>query len=191
MAAPQKAPQKVVVIASNNAPKAKSTREGFRVMLPGSYDFRSVNVDSGVRDQPFSDDETLQGAINRAGNAKDAMPNAEYWVGIEGGVEVHSGAVCCFAWVVVTGKDGRIGKARTSAFFVAEETAHLLHQGMDLGQADDRILKQKNVKDNQGSVGILTGGLVDRADYYTQAVILALIPFRNTSLTFPSWGTQI
>lgn len=76
MAAPQKAPQKVVVIASNNAPKAKSTREGFRVMLPGSYDFRSVNVDSGVRDQPFSDDETLQGAINRARNAKDAMPNA-------------------------------------------------------------------------------------------------------------------
>ncbi|KAJ5620582.1 hypothetical protein N7510_004566 [Penicillium lagena] len=178
--------RKVVVIASENVPKIRSTREGFRLMLPGSYDFQSVKVDSGVPDQPFSDDETLQGAINRARNAKNAVPGAEYWVGIEGGVEVHSGAVCCFAWIVVNRKDGQTGKARTSAFFVAEETARLLHEGMDLGKADDKVLGQTNVKDNQGSVGILTGGLVDRADYYTQAVILALIPFKNPSLKFAS-----
>lgn len=178
--------RKLVVIASRNAPKMRATREGFRLMLPGSYNFRSVDVDSGVPDQPFSDDETLQGAINRARNAKNAVPDAEYWIGIEGGVEVHSGAVCCFAWIVVVSKDGRTGKARTSAFFVAEETAQLLHEGMDLGKADDLVLEQINVKDGQGSVGILTGGLVDRAEYYTQAVILALIPFKNPSLRFAS-----
>jgi len=33
-------------------------------------------------------------------------------------------------------------------------------------------------------VGILTDDAVDRAGYYTQAVVLALIPFKNPKLTF-------
>ncbi|KAF5657523.1 phosphatase [Fusarium heterosporum] len=76
--------QKIVVVASNNIPKIKATREGFTQMLPGSYDFQGVSVDSNVSDQPFSDEETLTGATNRAQNAQKAKPEADFWVGIEG-----------------------------------------------------------------------------------------------------------
>ncbi|KAM0415655.1 hypothetical protein ACHAPT_013405 [Fusarium lateritium] len=177
-------PQKLVVVASKNTPKIKATSEGFTRILPDTYDFQGISVDSNVSDQPFSDEETLRGATNRARNAQKELPGADFWVGIEGGVEPHDAGICSFAWIVVVGKDGRVGRARTSAYFLPEETCKLLREGVELGHADDKIFGQTNSKNKQGSVGILTGGVVDRADYYTQAVILALIPFKNTSLAF-------
>ncbi|MBQ0741266.1 DUF84 family protein, partial [Aquimarina celericrescens] len=33
-----------------------------------------------------------------------------------------------------------------------------------------------------GAVGILTGDIIDRTAYYTEAGILALIPFKNADL---------
>ncbi|KAM0355636.1 hypothetical protein ACHAPU_000021 [Fusarium lateritium] len=176
--------QKIVVVASNNIPKIKATREGFTQMLPESYDFQGVSVDSNVSDQPFSDEETLTGAANRAKNAQKAKPEADFWVGIEGGVELHNDSICSFAWIVITGKDGKVGKARTAAYFLPEKTCKLLKEGVELGHADDVVFGQTDSKNKQGSVGLLTGGIVDRAAYYTQAVILALIPFRNVALDF-------
>ncbi|KAF4342544.1 nitrogen metabolic regulation nmr [Fusarium beomiforme] len=175
---------KLVVVASNNIPKIKATREGFAQIMPDSYDFQGISVDSNVSDQPFSDEETLRGATNRAQNAQTARPEADFWVGIEGGVETHNGSICSFAWIVVIGKDGKVGKARTSAYFLPEKTCKLLKEGVELGHADDLVFGQTDSKNKQGSVGLLTGGVVDRAAYYTQAVILALIPFRNSSLDF-------
>ncbi|KAF4496170.1 non-canonical purine ntp phosphatase [Fusarium agapanthi] len=176
--------QKLVVVASNNIPKIKATRDGFTQMLPDCYDFQGISVDSNVSDQPFSDEETLRGATNRAQNAQAARPEADFWVGIEGGVETHNDSICSFAWIVVNGKDGKVGKARTSAYFLPDKTCQLLKEGVELGHADDMVFGQTDSKNKQGSVGLLTGGVVDRAAYYTQAVILALIPFRNASLDF-------
>ncbi|KAF4435498.1 nitrogen metabolic regulation nmr [Fusarium acutatum] len=176
--------KKLVVVASNNIPKIKATRDGFTQMLPDSYDFQGISVDSNVSDQPFSDEETLRGATNRAQNAQATRSEADFWVGIEGGVETHNGSICSFAWIVVIGKDGKVGKARTSAYFLPEKTCQLLKEGVELGHADDIVFGQTDSKNKQGSVGLLTGGVVDRAAYYTQAVILALIPFRNASLDF-------
>lgn len=175
---------KVVIIASKNIPKINASRDGFTRMLPGPYDFRGISVDSNVSDQPLSDEETLRGAMNRLKNAQLAMPEADYWIGIEGGVEMQGDTACSFAWIVVTDRDGRLGKARTSAYYLPEQTCKLLREGVELGHADDIIFGQTDSKNNQGSVGILTGGVVDRAEYYTQAVILALIPFKNASLAF-------
>ncbi|KAL3952646.1 hypothetical protein ACCO45_012589 [Purpureocillium lilacinum] len=94
------------------------------------------------------------------------------------------GPIESFAWVVVIGRDGRVGKARTAAYYLPEETAKLLREGMELGHADDLIHGRTNSKQRTGSVGILTDDAVDRAGYYTQAVVLALIPFKNPKLTF-------
>ncbi|KAH7271895.1 hypothetical protein B0J15DRAFT_577103 [Fusarium solani] len=165
-------------------PKTKATREGFAQLLPGSYDFQGISVPSHVAEQPFSDEETLLGATNRARNAQKELPDANFWVGIEGGVEPRDGSIFNFAWIVVIGKDGKLGRARTAGYFLPEKTCELLRQGVELGHADDQIFGQTNSKNKKGSVGILTDGVVDRADFYTQAVILALIPFKNASLTF-------
>ena len=59
-----------------------------------------------------------------------------------------------------------------------------MRQGIELGHADDQVFGRSNSKQQNGSVGLLTGDVVDRTAYYVQAVILALIPFKNPTLTF-------
>ena len=184
---------KVVIVASKNPVKIEAALDGFSRMFPSlAFDVRGTSVPSGVPDQPFTDNETLQGALNRARNAREAEPNADYWIGLEGGVDGDKsgdGPIQSFAWIAVVdkGEDGsveRVCKARTSTYYLPEETAKLLRQGMELGHADDLVHGRTNSKQKSGSVGILTDDVLTRKSFYSQAVILALIPFKNTQLTF-------
>jgi len=145
------------------------------------FDIQSLKVSSGVRDQPMSDSETLEGAVNRITNAEITNPNADYWVGIEGGIENHRGQLAAYAWIAV--KSGNaFGKARTGMFYLPKQVAELVHQGKELGEADDIIFGRFNSKQDNGAVGILTGDVIDRIELYSHAVILSLIPFRNPKL---------
>ncbi|KAK1762137.1 Maf/Ham1 [Phialemonium atrogriseum] len=178
-------PPQAIIIASQNPVKINAALQGFSLMFPSTtYSARGIAVPSGVPDQPLSDDVTLLGAQNRAANARTLEPNADYWVGIEGGVEEHAGSLRSFAWVVIAGKDGHTGKARTGTYYLSQETAKLVREGMELGDADDVVFGRTNSKQRNGSVGLLTDDVIDRTAYYVQAVILALIPFKNVGLTF-------
>ena len=53
---------------------------------------------------------------------------------------------------------------------------------MELGNADDKVFSTVNSKQKGGTVGKLTRGVIDRAQYYESAVILAMIPFIWPSL---------
>ena len=154
-------------------------------MFPtATYEIRGVSVPSGVPDQPPSDLETLQGAQNRAENVRAIEPDADFCFGIEGGIEPEGETFQAFAWVVVIGKSGRVGKARTAMLYVPQEVAKLVREGMELGHADDKVFGIENSKQHSGLVGLLTDDAGDRSAYYTQAIILALIPFKNPNLTF-------
>jgi inosine/xanthosine triphosphatase len=174
-----------IIVASKNPVKIGAGKQGFERMFPKlQAQAQGFSIPSGVPDQPLTDEETLQGALNRAQNVRTLHADADFWMGIEGGVEAHADSYQCFAWVVVIGKDGRVGKARTAMFYQPKEIAVLVREGMELGHADDKVFGRENSKQHSGSVGLLTGDVIDRKEYYTQAVVLALIPFRNTSLTF-------
>ena len=74
-------------------------------MFPDAhFSIEEISVPSGVPDQPMTDAETLQGALNRIENAHDAIPGADYWVGLEGGVDSSEGLMQAFAWIAVKGK---------------------------------------------------------------------------------------
>mgnify|MGYP001359550802 CR=1 FL=1 len=177
---------KTILVASKNPVKIQAARDGFTRMFPGEmFEVRGVSTPSGVSDQPFSNQETLQGALNRAANARDQFPDADYCVGIEGGVEPwETGDLTAFAWVVVLerGEDRRIGKGRTGTFFLPPRVAALVREGKELGEADDIVFGRTNSKQENGAVGILTDDVIDRAGFYAPAVILALIPLKNKDL---------
>jgi inosine/xanthosine triphosphatase len=176
-----------VVVASTNPVKIEATRQAFGIAFPAvEITFVGVSVPSGVSDQPMTDEETLQGAQNRAHNAQSTHPDADFWVGLEGGVEHREGALMCFAWMAVYGKDGRHGYGRTATFALPDEVAVLIHEGKELGDADDIVFGLSNSKQKNGSIGILTGDRLTRETFYTPAVLLALIPFLNPELTFPA-----
>jgi inosine/xanthosine triphosphatase len=175
---------KTVVIASSNPVKIKAVRGGFERMFPEEkFDFIGINTISGVSDQPNTDLETLQGAIQRAQNARRLKPETDYCVGVEGGISNEGDEMIAFAWVAVL-SGSRLGKARTAAFFLPKPIAALVRQGKELGEADDIFFGRINSKQEDGAIGILTGKTVDRAALYEQAVILALARFKNPAF-FP------
>jgi inosine/xanthosine triphosphatase len=177
---------KKIVVASNNPVKVQAVRLGFERMFTGAaFEIETLSVPSGVSDQPFSDLETLQGALNRSARAAQALPGADFWVGVEGGIEedheISPGELVAFAWVVVRSRE-RLGKGRTGAFYLPPRVAELVHQGLELGQADDIVFGRSNSKQANGAIGILTEDVIDRAQLYEPAVIFALIPFKNPDL---------
>jgi inosine/xanthosine triphosphatase len=169
-----------VIVASSNPVKIQAVFEAFQEAFPTEeLVMDNINVPSGVSDQPTSNAETLEGAVNRARRAQSSIPNADYWVGVEGGVQEEFGGMNSFAWVCV--KDHHtIGKARSGTFFLPEPIAELIRQGKELGDADDIIFLQRNSKQCAGAVGLLTKGIIDRTALYKHATILSLIPFLST-----------
>ena len=173
---------KNVIIASKNPVKINSVKIAFDQMFPSDvFEFNEIEVSSDVSDQPLSDSETLQGAINRSNNAKSKHADADYWVGIEGGVDKKDNQMEVFAWIFIQSNDLE-GKARTATFNLPKKIIELIDSGMELGDANDIVFNRKNSKQKNGAVGILTGDLIDRERYYTHAITMALIPFKNIDL---------
>ncbi len=169
-------------MASTNPVKVKAALGGLAQLFP-EQDFvaEPVSVPSGVADQPMTDEETLTGALNRVNNARKAYPEADFWIGIEGGVAPVEGELTAFAWIVVC-SGNRWGKARSGTFFLPPAVTKLVQEGVELGLANDRIFSRHNSKQQGGAIGILTHNALDRSQLYEQAVILALVPFRNQEL---------
>ena len=170
-----------VLVGSENPVKVQCTQQAFQKVFPNhKIIVEGLSVPSGVSDQPMTDKETLQGAKNRI-DALKALRKSYYYVGIEGGLETVDNDMEAFAWVCIEHQE-RFGKARTATFQLPEKIKALIDQGVELGVADDMVFNRKNSKQGNGAVGILTHSLIDRAQYYEPAVILALIPFINNTL---------
>ena len=138
---------KKIIIASKNPVKINATLSGFQKMFPNeTFEISGISVASGVSDQPKSDSETFQGAWNRVDNASKEISNADFWIGIEGGIEEKGLDMEAFAWVVIKAKNKKFGKGRTGTFFLPPKIAELIKQGKELGEADDIVFGQINSK---------------------------------------------
>jgi len=174
---------KKVIMASTNPVKIKAAQIGFSKMFPDeSFDVQGIPAPSEVSDQPMSSDETLMGATNRVRNVSKLVAEADYWIGVEGGIEDANEELEVFAWVVMKARDGKIGKGKTGSFFLPPKIAELVRQGLELGEADDIVFGRTNSKQDNGAIGLLTSDVMTRTTYYESAVIMALIPFKNESL---------
>ena len=176
-----------IIVGSQNPAKLEAVSVAFTSFFPEDrFEVQPVSVPSGVSIQPLSDTETLMGATNRAKAARELEPNADFWVGIEGGLHPSPGELSSylsFSWVVVFGMD-HVGRGRSASYELPKAICDLIRQGMELGDADDLIFGVSGSKRDSGGVGLLTDGRVTRSQFYAEAVKLALIPFVNPDL-FP------
>lgn len=167
-----------VVVASMNPVKIRAVKQAFAAQFEGSsLEFVSLDVPSGVSEQPMSDTETREGARQRVRAAREAHPEADYWVGLEGGLEEHDGLLMASAWMAVGDRSGRISEARTPTLPLPPGVQALVHEGLELGAANDRVFETVNSKQAGGAFGLLTEGRYTREGIYTQTLVLALIPF--------------
>ena len=169
-----------IVVASHNPVKINAARQAFATLFPNTLpEMLPVSVDSGAGDQPDSDKTTRKGALNRAIRAREEIPHADYWVGIEGGTEVFDNQLMAFAWMAVQGPSGEISEARSTTLPLPPAVKELVDSGLELGEANDQVFSTLNSKQAGGAYGLLTDGLLTRESVYATTMIVALIPFAN------------
>lgn len=137
----------------------------------------SVDVDSGVSEQPTGHERTRSGAEIRAERAV-AAGTYDLGIGIEGGVAKFPGSADRFLvmWAAVT--DGnRVGIGSGPSMLLPESIATRIDAGEELGPVMDDTLGTTDIAKNQGAAGVFSNGRIDRAEALSQAVAGALGPF--------------
>ncbi|AEH38611.1 DUF84 family protein [Halopiger xanaduensis] len=139
----------------------------------------AFDVESGIPEQPWSVEETVTGAENRARRAlARADGNYEFGVGLEGGVARFDGApgVTLIMWAAVT--DGeRIERGGGPALRLPDRVADRLEAGEELGPVMDDELDTTGIAESEGAIGVCTEGLTDRTTALGQAIACAFGPF--------------
>ncbi|EEZ01147.1 hypothetical protein VOA_003150 [Vibrio sp. RC586] len=164
-----------IIIASQNPAKVNAVKSAFTTVFPAQeWEFVGVSVASEVADQPMSDAETKLGALNRVKNAKQHHPQADYYVGLEAGIEDNK----TFAWMIIESANQR-GESRSACLMLPPRVLERLTQANELGDVMDEVFGTENIKQKGGAIGLLTQHHLTRSTVYHQALILALIPFIN------------
>ncbi|EHH3731833.1 TPA: inosine/xanthosine triphosphatase [Vibrio parahaemolyticus] len=164
-----------VVIASLNPAKINAVKSAFQSAFPQqAFEFVGISVPSEVADQPMTNEETHRGAVNRVKNAKLEMPTADFYVGLEAGIEGN----VTFAWMVIE-SDTHRGESRSASLMLPPEVLAQLADANELGDVMDKVFGTENIKQKGGAISLLTQNQLTRSSVYHQALILALIPFTN------------
>ncbi|WP_339062157.1 inosine/xanthosine triphosphatase [Tepidibacillus marianensis] len=172
-----------VGVGSKNPAKIEAVRFAFETM---GYKVELVGFDvpSGVSEQPFSDEETIRGAMNRAKavmeNLKDI--NLDYAVGLEGGVvETPYGFFLC-NWGAVMNPAGELGIGGGQRVQLPEIIVKGLQNGKELGDLIDPITGKDNVRKKEGTIGVLTQNHITRSAMFKDVVICSFARFLHPEL---------
>eukprot|EP00934_Nitzschia_sp_Nitz4_P009409 Nitzschia sp. Nitz4//scaffold111_size72815//30948//31813//NITZ4_005788-RA/size72815-processed-gene-0.51-mRNA-1//1//CDS//3329533174//9399//frame0 len=102
------------------------------------------------------------------------IPLLEYLLS-EGGVSVPTDSTTG-AEEEATSNPLVFGCSKTATFALPDALRVLIiDKGMELGHADDIVFERSNSKQKSGTVGLLTGGRMGRAQYYEHALLLAMV----------------
>lgn len=158
-----------IAVGSGNPVKRDAVAEALSTAT-----VESVAVESGVSEQPWGDDETIEGAKNRAERALG--DDHDLGVGLEGGVAERDGTLFLIMWAAAT--DGnRVEIGGGPRVRLPADVAARLHAGEELGPVMDDLLDTSGVAEDQGAAGVLTDGVTDRTEALRTAVAGALGPF--------------
>lgn len=119
----------LIAIGSTNPVKINAVKDAFQTLWPNkNWQFKGIQVSSGVSNQPTSEQETIKGAFKRA---KDVLAklNADYGIGMEAELQKIERVWFNTGWVVVIDKKGKVGIASMLRVMVPEKIIALIKKG--------------------------------------------------------------
>lgn len=178
----------LIAVASTNAVKVAAVQAALRLLrqrarqLPLTHLVNSakpwrvqpVTVASGVAAQPFSEEETRRGALQRARAALQASINAQLAIGLEGGVSEQAEGLYSTVWVAVVDRYNREVCVNGARFVLPPNLAKAIRSGTEMGDAMDQFTKRTGVKHAEGMIGVMTDKLTTRTREYRELSYLAL-----------------
>ncbi len=172
----------LVALGSTRAPKVQALKAVLRDLAAelGPAEVRAVETPSGVRETPLSRAEIMTGARNRVEALRPQVPDASYWVGLEGGLHVANGepdGVWLENWACVSNGQfsyfGCGGSIPLPEAIICEVVEH----GRSLAEVIDEIAGKQDVRSREGTWGILTRGRLTREEVFRRALLNAFAPF--------------
>lgn len=144
-------------------------------------------VDSGVGEQPRSDQETKAGAITRAKRALK-RGRAELQVaqvtssgksllglGLEGGVmHDEQGVMWSVVWGAVVDPQGFVFCAKGGGFKIPAMVADKIRQGGEMGPIMSKMFDGRDIRHKEGMIGVITNKFLDRTELYVPIAKTAL-----------------
>lgn len=163
-------------IGSKNQAKIEAVVQAFAQLNQPAH-VKGVDALSGVSSQPMTDRETLEGAINRARWTLKAEP-FDLAIGLEGGVdETPMGMILC-NWCAIVDNHGSIGIGGGVRILVPDDIADQIREGKELGDVIDQFAGGHNIRNGEGTIGILTGGQISRSQMFRDSIICAMSSLR-------------
>lgn len=153
-----------ILVGSKNPTKVQAVKNVFPTAEIGD-----LEVHSKVAAQPFSDEETMEGAINRA---KECVVEGCIGIGLEGGVMEIDGDMYLCNWGALADENGEVYVASGARIPLPEEVTEQLEKGRELGEIMDEYTSQKNVRSKEGAIGIFTNEVVNREEMFTHVIKL-------------------
>lgn len=167
-----------VLVGSKNPSKVTAVKRAFKTYFPDEdIDYLAVDADSGVREQPLSTEETIEGAINRALNV--VQVEADFSVGLEGGINFYTVKEREYAeeigWVCVCNcKTGQHEIANSAGYSLFPRVIKHIHKGHNLSDAMLKEYNLQNLGQKNGYIGWLSKDVLTRESSQADAVLLAL-----------------
>jgi non-canonical (house-cleaning) NTP pyrophosphatase len=197
-------PPMLVVLGSKRGPKLRALQGVLRELEPalGPAEVRTVEAPSGVRETPLDRQEIMLGAWNRARSARADWPDADLWVGMEGGLHVEASGfglqasgsglatsapgargpkpeACAWLenWACVSNRDRVYFGCGGSIPLPQAIIREVVEGGRSLADVIDELTGKQDVRSGQGTWGILTGGRLTRQEVFRRALLNAFAPF--------------
>lgn len=152
-----------IIVGSKNQTKIKAVERNF----PDEEVF-SLDVPSKVSVQPFSDEETLKGAIQRA---KQCAKQGAYGIGLEGGVMYARNQLYLCNWGALVTPDSHVFTASGARIPLPRMVETQLKAGFELGDVMDEFAGP-GVRHQEGAIGVFTANLVTREELFAHIVKL-------------------
>lgn len=166
-----------IVIGSENPTKLEATKQAFAIVWPDeTFTFETHDASSGVNEQPMSEEEAIEGGRNRARFVLDNT-DAEYAVGMEGGMYKVASQWFVSDWAVIRHRDGREGLAGTPRYAIPDYLAKHVKPEFDLSAVLEHKLGTKDVGRLDGYAGMTTDNHTTRTTSNRDAIVIALAPF--------------
>lgn len=176
----------IIFVGSTNPVKINAVKIACSQTWP-DVEVQGIEVESGVNAQPRTDEETRQGAVNRAQSVLMAGKktltseqinthgNALLGVGLEGGIYEHQkGELWSTVWACVTDEANQKFESNGARFKLPNIISKKLLAGAEMGPVVGQLFADPSIKQKQGAIGVVTKGFVDRTEEYAIIVKLAL-----------------
>ncbi|MEK5037864.1 DUF84 family protein [Sporosarcina sp. FSL K6-3457] len=160
------------MIGTTNPAKVKAARRVIMSHFPQAM-VCEVDVKSGVSDQPFGDEETRLGAINRALRATGTKENV-IGIGLEGGVRMLEGQMYLCNWGALVLPNGARFTAGGAQIPLPKEIEDELVAGKELGPVVDAYFKASGIRQKEGAMGMFTAHTVNRDELFEHIVQLLI-----------------